>query len=92
MTENQTTEKRRKEMVGEVVSDKMDKTIVVEVGRRVRHQHYKKTISKYKRFYVHDEKSEASVGDQVRIEETRPLSKLKRWRLGEVLKKARPTE
>lgn len=92
MTENQTTESHRKEMVGEVVSDKMDKTIVVEVGRRVRHLRYKKTITRYKRFYAHDEKGEASLGDQVRIEETRPLSKLKRWRLGEVLKKARQTE
>lgn len=75
-------------VVGEVVSDKMDKTIVVEVSRRVRHPQYQKVMTKYKKFYAHDEKQEASLGDEVEIIETRPLSKLKRWRLEQVLKKA----
>ena len=92
MTDTQTTDPKRKTLVGEVVSDKMDKTIVVEVGRRVRHPRYQKVITKYKKFYAHDEKQEASVGDQVRIGESRPLSKLKRWRLEEILRKAERTE
>ncbi|MGC8743336.1 MAG: 30S ribosomal protein S17 [Verrucomicrobiia bacterium] len=78
----------RKERIGVVVSDKMHKTIVVEVHRRVQHPKFKKVISKYKKFYVHDEKEEAKVGDIVRIEETRPISKLKRWRLVEVIERA----
>lgn len=89
MTDTQKTQVRHPELVGEVVSDKMDKTIVVEVGRRIRHPRYKKIITTYKRYYAHDENGEAGVGDQVRIQETRPLSKLKRWRLNEVLRKAR---
>jgi small subunit ribosomal protein S17 len=80
---------KRKELVGEVVSDKMDKTIVVQIERRVRHPRYKKVITKYKKFYAHDEKSEAGVGDRVRITETPPLSKLKRWALVQVLEKSR---
>lgn len=89
MSETLTTKPRprRKERVGEVVSDKMDKTIVVEVERRFPHPKFKKIITKYKKFYAHDEKNEAKVGDQVRIEETRPLSKTKRWRLVEILTK-----
>ena len=75
-------------MVGDVVSDKMDKTIVVEVARRFRHPRYLKVVTKYKKFYAHDDKSEASVGDRVRLVETRPLSKLKRWRLAEIIEKA----
>ena len=71
----------RKERVGEVVSNKMSKTIVVRVERRFPHAQYKKVITRYKKFYAHDEKSEAKPGDRVRIEETRPLSRLKRWRL-----------
>jgi len=78
----------KKELVGEVVSDKMDKTIVVQVARRMRHARYQKVITKYKKFYVHDAKGEASVGDKVRIISTRPLSKLKRWALVEVVEKA----
>jgi len=83
---------KHKELVGEVVSDKMDKTIVVEVQRRVRHPRYKKVITKYKKFYAHDEKSEAGLGDRVRIVESRPLSKLKRWTLAEVVEKSRQVE
>ena len=79
---------RKTEKVGQVVSTKMAKTIVVEVGRRVPHPIYKRIISKRKKFYAHDEQSEAKMGDTVRIIESRPLSKLKRWTLGEVVRKA----
>ena len=75
----------RKEQVGEVISDKMDKTIVVRVERRFRHARYEKVVTRYKKYYAHDEASKAKVGDRVRIQETRPLSKLKRWRLVEVV-------
>lgn len=78
----------RKERVGEVISAKMNKTVVVEVKRRFAHPTFKKVVTEFKKFYVHDEKSEAKTGDRVRIEETRPLSKLKRWRLVEVVEKA----
>jgi small subunit ribosomal protein S17 len=71
----------RKERVGEVIANKMTKTITVRVERRFPHPKYKKVITGYKKFYAHDEKSEAKVGDRVRIQETRPLSKMKRWRL-----------
>ena len=71
----------RKERLGEVISNKMTKTIVVRVERRFEHPRYKKVVTGYKKLYAHDEKSEAKVGDRVRIEETRPLSRLKRWRL-----------
>ncbi|HAM71393.1 MAG TPA: 30S ribosomal protein S17 [Verrucomicrobiales bacterium] len=77
----------RKERVGEVVSNKMAKTIVVRVERRFPHPQFKKIITRYKKFYAHDEKSEAKPGDRVRIEETRPLSRLKRWRLVEIVEK-----
>jgi len=83
---------KKKELVGEVISDKMDKTIVVQVQRRVRHPRYKKIITKYKKFYAHDEKSEAGVGDRVRIVESQPLSKLKRWALTEIIVKSRQVE
>ena len=75
----------RKQRVGIVISTKMDKTIVVEYIARVPHPKFKKIVKKSKKFYAHDEKSEAAVGDKVRIEEMRPLSKLKRWKLTEVL-------
>jgi small subunit ribosomal protein S17 len=88
MTQQATIESKRREVVGDVVSDKMDKTIVVEVARRFRHPRYLKVVTKYKKFYAHDDKSEASVGDRVRLVETRPLSKLKRWRLAEIIEKA----
>ena len=77
----------RKERVGEVISNKMAKTIVVRVERRFPHPRYKKVVTGYRKFYAHDEKNEAKVGDRVRIRETRPLSKLKNWRLVEVVEK-----
>ena len=76
---------KRKERVGEVISNKMAKTIVVRVERRFPHPKFKKIVTGYKRLYAHDEKSEAKVGDRVRLEETRPLSKIKRWRLVEIV-------
>ncbi len=83
----------RKERVGKVVSDKMDKTRVVVVERIVKHPLYKKYIKVRKKYYVHDERNESREGDIVRIMETRPLSKIKRWRLVEILRKAeRPEE
>ena len=78
----------RKERVGVVVSDVQDKTIVVEVTRRVPHKLYKKVIKRKKRYAVHDEANTAKVGDDVRIIETRPLSKRKRWRLTEIIRRA----
>lgn len=89
-TVNQTAEKRgtRKERVGDVISNKMAKTIVVRVERRFPHPQFKKVVTAYSKFYAHDEKAEANVGDRVRIEETRPLSKLKRWRLVAVVEKS----
>jgi small subunit ribosomal protein S17 len=78
----------RKERVGEVISSNMAKTIVVQVHRRFAHPKFKKVITTYKKLYAHDEKSEAKVGDRVRIEETRPISKTKRWRLVAVVERA----
>ena len=78
----------KNEKIGSVVSAKMAKTIVVEVIRRVPHPLYKRIINKRRKFYAHDETGEAKVGDVVRIIECRPLSKLKRWQLKEVLRKA----
>lgn len=75
----------RKTRVGVVVSDKMDKTLVVEHIARVPHPQFNKIVKRSKKYYVHDEKGEAKIGDRVRIVETRPLSKLKRWALAEVL-------
>jgi small subunit ribosomal protein S17 len=89
-TPNQNT--TRRELIGEVISDKMPKTIVVGVSRRVRHPRYQKVITKFKKFYAHDEKKEAGMGDRVRIVESRPLSKLKRWKLAEIVQKARQIE
>jgi small subunit ribosomal protein S17 len=79
---------RRKQVVGEVVSGRMHKTIVVQVTRKKSHPFYGRVIARNKKFYAHDEKNEARVGDQVLIEETRPLSKLKRWKLKEIIRKA----
>jgi small subunit ribosomal protein S17 len=76
----------RKQRVGVVVSDKMSKTIVVEVERRVPHPKFKKIVRKTSKFYAHDDAEAAKEGDKVLIEETRPMSKLKRWNLVEVLK------
>jgi len=78
----------KNEKVGQVVSTKMQKTIVVEVSRRVPHPLYKRIIGKRKKFYAHDEQSTAKPGDVVRIVESRPLSKLKRWTLAEVIRRA----
>lgn len=75
----------KKERIGEVLSNKMQKTIVVRVERTSRHPLYNKVVKKYNKFKVHDEKNVAKIGDKVRISETRPLSKDKRWRLIEVL-------
>lgn len=80
---------RRKVREGTVVSDVMQATVVVAVVERVRHPRYGKTVQRTKRLYVHDEKDEAKLGDRVRVIETRPLSKLKRWRLVEILERAR---
>jgi small subunit ribosomal protein S17 len=87
LTTNVTATGKRKQRVGEVVSNKMTKTIVVRVERRFPHPQYKKIVTSYKKFYAHDEKSEAKPGDTVRIEESRPLSKLKRWTLIEVVER-----
>src|SRR5450755_1867391 len=86
-TNNVAATVKRKQRVGEVVSNKMTKTIVVRVERRFPHPRYKKIVTAYKKFYAHDEKSEAKIGDRVRIEETRPLSKTKCWRLVEVVER-----
>ena len=75
----------RKEREGEVLSTKMDKTIVVRISRRIAHPLYKKIITRYKNFHAHDENNKAQVGDLVRIMETRPLSKTKRWRLANIV-------
>jgi small subunit ribosomal protein S17 len=79
---------RKNEKVGQVVSTKMQKTIVVEVSRRVPHPKYKKIVKRRKKFYADDPESTARVGDVVRIVECRPLSRLKRWRLAEVVRRA----
>jgi small subunit ribosomal protein S17 len=78
----------RKNLIGEVVSTKMAKTIVVEVKRQRAHPLYRRVVARSKKFYAHDEQQQAHVGDVVRIEETRPLSKLKRWQLKEVIRQA----
>lgn len=80
---------RRKNQVGRVVSNKMDKTIVVAVERRYLHPLYKKYVTRTKRYYADDQQNACNVGDLVRIIETRPLSRLKRWRVGAILRKAR---
>lgn len=78
----------RKTMTGTVVSDKMDKTIVVAIEDRVKHPLYKKIVKKTYKLKAHDEKNECVIGDRVKVMETRPLSKEKRWRLVEIVKKA----
>jgi len=79
----------RKERVGRVISDRMEKTVVVQVATLKRHPLYKKTIQHRVRFKAHDERNECKVGDLVRITETRPISKEKRWRVAEIIEKAR---
>jgi len=85
-TNPETTRGLRKTRVGEVISDKMDKTIVVKAITRVPHPLFGKIVKQVKKFHVHDEKNEAKIGDRVSIAETRPLSLLKRWRLVEVIR------
>ena len=80
---------RRKTRVGTVVSDKMDKTVVVSVERRYAHPLYGKQVTRTKKYHAHDENNEYHTGDVVRITETRPLSKLKRWRVAEVVERAK---
>ncbi len=80
---------RRKVREGLVVSDVQDKTAIVETVDRVRHRRYAKTMQRTKRLHVHDEENQLNVGDRVRVQETRPLSKLKRWRLVEILERAK---
>ena len=89
MEENKVVRRLRKGRVGIVVSTKMDKSIVVAVQRRVKHPKYGKFVHRTTRLYAHDEKNECQVGDVVRIMETRPLSKLKCWRLVEIVEKAK---
>ena len=79
---------RRNEKVGQVVSTKMQKTIVVEIEMRKAHPKYKRVMKSNKKFYAHDEQNSARVGDMVRIRETRPLSKLKRWTLEEIIRRS----
>ncbi|HCL92837.1 MAG TPA: 30S ribosomal protein S17 [Verrucomicrobiota bacterium] len=78
---------QRKQRVGVVIANKMAKTITVEIMRRYPHPQYKKVVTGYKKLYAHDEKGEAKVGDRVRVEETRPVSRTKRWRLVEVVER-----
>ena len=87
-TSNATAAGRRKTLIGQVVSTKMAKTIVVEVRRQKAHPFYKRVVARSKRFYAHDEQGTAHLGDFVKIEETRPLSKLKRWQLKEVVQRS----
>jgi small subunit ribosomal protein S17 len=87
--EKRLRETQRKEREGIVVSTKMDKTVVVAVIDRVRHRRYGKTMQRTSHLYAHDEANEANEGDRVRLAETRPMSRLKRWRIVEVLERAR---
>ena len=81
------TRGHKKERVGDVISNKMTKSFVVRVQRRFPHPEFKKVVTQFNKFYAHDEKNEAKVGDRVRIQECRPLSKTKRWRLVEVVER-----
>ena len=83
------TRNLRKERMGVVVSDKMDKTIVVAVKWKEKHPIYGKFVNKTRKFHVHDEKNECGIGDTVRIMETRPLSKTVRWRLTQIIERAK---
>ncbi len=83
------TRNERKSRVGVVVSDKMQKTIVVSIQELVQHKLYKKSVKRTVKFLAHDENNQAHIGDKVQIMETRPLSKLKRWRLVQILEKAK---
>lgn len=93
MSDNKTIQRgRRKEQIGEVLSNQMTKTIVVRVERRFPHPQFRKIITRFRKFYAHDEKQEAQVGDFVRIQQTRPLSRTKRWRLVQVVRRAADAE
>lgn len=89
MTETQTAEQTsaQRQIVGKVISDKMNKTIVVQVERKVKHPLYGKYLRKFSKMYAHDEDNACQVGDLVLIQQTRPLSKTKRWKLVEILKR-----
>ncbi len=87
-TDMETTKKNKKELIGLIVSDKMDKSVVVRVERFVQHKVYKKYIKRYKKYHAHDEQNDCRIGDEVKIIETRPLSKHKRFRVTEIVKKA----
>ncbi len=89
MPENSAQRNYRKARVGRVISDKADKSIVVRVDRRMKHPRYAKTVGTFSKYYAHDEKNEANIGDVVKIMETRPLSATKRWRLVEIVEKAK---
>lgn len=84
----ETIKKNKKELIGLIVSDKMDKSVVVRVERFVQHKVYKKYIKRYKKYHAHDEQNGCRIGDEVKIIETRPLSKHKRFRITEIVKKA----
>ena len=86
MTEQRDKRGVRKQRTGIVVSEKMDKTIIVNVERKFRHGLYSKVVTRLKRYHAHDEENKAHVGDRVRIVETRPVSRLKRWRLIQIIK------
>lgn len=86
---NSEKESRKRVLVGKVVSDKMDKTIVVEVERQVRHKLYQKYMKRTKKYHAHDETNECKIGDTVKIIENRPISKTKTWMLNEVVEKAK---
>ena len=89
MPENSAQRNYRKARVGRVISDKADKSIVVRVDRRMKHPRYAKTVGTFSKYYAHGEKNEANIGDVVKIMETRPLSATKRWRLAEIVEKAK---
>jgi len=88
-TTEETRENPRKVREGVVASTSMDKTVVVVATDRVRHRRYNKTMQRDKRLYVHDENNDANIGDRVRVQEIRPMSKTKRWRLVEILERSR---
>jgi small subunit ribosomal protein S17 len=80
--------KNKRELLGLIISNKMEKSVVVQVERFIQHKVYKKFIKRYKKYHAHDENNECNIGDTVKISETRPLSKLKRFRVCEIVKKA----
>ena len=84
----ETIQNKKRELIGLIVSDKMDKSVVVQVERFVQHTVYKKFMKRYKKYHAHDETNECRIGDTVKIIETRPLSKLKRFRISEIVKRA----